>query len=139
MFDTSMAEAAESLVTRIATIDGIGTVVCIEDDDESMRHPVVMPAAFVCLEKAVPGKKGTSPASIVNCDQVWAVVVRSRKLMGAEGCLPVIENVIDVITGFDPGAGIKPLKFQSVELYDKKYQSVAYIVRFSTVATATNR
>ncbi len=115
----------------------IGTVAFIEDDDESMRHPVTMPAAFVVLDKGTSGK-GKAKGTVLS-PLTWAIVVRSQKLLGPSGCLPVVDLVLDELTGFNPGSDVKPLSYGGIDLYDKKYESVAYIVRFTTEAVGKSK
>ena len=129
MFD--LATTAQDLVDRLVLNAVFGTVAFIEDDDESMRYPVELPAAFVVLDKLDAG--GKAPGT-VTCGQVWAVILRSQKLLGSSGCLPLVDQVIDELTGYKPSGSVKPLQFAGVQLYDKKYASVAYLVRFSTDA-----
>lgn len=130
MFDLSGQAAA--IVARLQAEESLGTVAFVEDDDESGRYPVSMPAAFVVLDEVNPG--AGSKKGVVAPEITWAVIVRSKSLQGTGGCLPNVDRVMSVLVGFDPGEGCKPLSLGKVEFYDKKHESVAYIVRFSTVA-----
>lgn len=128
----NLANQAQAIVDQLAGQGSLGTVAFIEDDRDSERFPVTMPAAFLVLDELVPGSG--RPDSTITPSLVWAVVVRSRSLVGPTGCLPLIDLVADVLVGFKPPGEVKALQLGKVEFYDKKHESVAYIVRFASVA-----
>lgn len=131
MFDLSAQ--AQAIVDELKAAGGFRTVAFIEDDrDSAEQMPKVMPAAFLVLEKREP-REG-KPTSEVVVDISWAVVVRSKSLMGPSGCLALIDTVDNILTGFKPPGEVKPLRLGVAEFFDKNDQSVAYVVRFASVA-----
>lgn len=135
MFD--LAAQAQAIVDRLAAEESLGTVAYIEDDRDSDRYPVTMPAAFLVLDEIQPGSG--KPTSTLTPSIVWAVVIRSKSLAGTTGCLPLIDLVVDALVGFKPPGAVKPLGLGKVEFYDKQHESVAYIVRLASVAAGNGQ
>ena len=131
MFDFS--GQSQAIVDELAANGNFRTVAFIEDDrDSAEQMPRTLPAAFLALEKREP-REG-KPTSEVIVDIVWAVVVRSKALMGPSGCLALIDVVDDILTGFKPPGEVKPLRLGVAEFYDRSNESVAYIIRFASMA-----
>lgn len=128
----NFVEQARAIADMLTASGTFRTVAFIEDDRDSERLPMVMPAAFLALEKVTPAEG--KPTSTSTSHVVWAVVVRSKSLMGPGGCLSLVDHVEDVLVGFKPPGEVKPLRHGGAEFYDKSNESVAYIVRFPTVA-----
>lgn len=128
----NLATQAQAIVTRLEDSGVFGTVGYIDQDDQALRQPVTLPGAFVLLEKIEPAggrSVGTSLAPLG-----WSVVIRAKKLGGADGCLVLIDAVLDLLTGFRAAAGVKPLEVGKAEYFGAKGETVAYVVRFSASA-----
>ena len=125
MFD--FATQAETIVSALDAIPEIGTVAYVDEDRQSARYPVAMPAAFVAMEKlaAASPRNRSSAAEIV-----WAVIVRGKRLNGTDGIMPIVDLVVDTLVGLQTIDGAIPLKLIEVVYYDQQAESVAYAVRF---------
>lgn len=133
MFNFSAQAAA--IVAKLETIANFGTVAYIDKDDQSMRFPATLPAAFLALDEMNPGVGGSSTTLPMI---TWAVVIRSKSMEGPTGCLSLIDEVISALVGFRVGTGVKPLHLGKIEYFNKQAESVAYVVRFDTQAAAAN-
>lgn len=120
---------AAAIVAKLEANLSVETVAYIDEDSQSMRHPATLPAAFVVLEKlSVPDAHNKRMTSIVG----WTVVVRSKKLNGTGGVLPIVDAVVDALVGLQPLTGMQPLWLLEIEYYDQQAESVAYAVRFGS-------
>lgn len=133
MFD--LETQALAIIAQLKTITGLETVAYIDQDRQAVRQPATLPAAFLALDsiKSPAGKtRGLAPSI------AWTVVVRSKKLDGTGGCLPLIDSIIDVLAGSKPGSDMKPLSLTEVQYFDQRLESVAYTIRFEGHARGVN-
>lgn len=133
MFD--LESQASAIVEALKTVPAIETATYIDRDDEAMRQPVEMPAAMVALEKL----NGLTGQKTITGPIVWTVIVRSKRMEGAGGCLPVLDAVIDKLHAYNLPGVTKQLRLNDVEFFNQRAGSVAYAVRFTTIVTGTGR
>lgn len=133
----NLAAQAAAIVSRLDGEASFGTVAYIDQDDQAMRYPVKLPAAFVLLEE-IDGGSGKAQGTIM-APLTWSVIVRAKQLDGPSGCLELIDTVMDLLTGFRPAEGVKPLQVGKTEYFDKQGETVAYVVRFSGQAAGKSQ
>lgn len=136
MFGLSAQAAA--IVAALESIEALGTVAYIDQDDQSGRFPATLPSAFVTIDRAGPGGSAPSPRTSLAA-LTWAVIVRGKKLDGPGGCLAIIDAVLDRLVGLHPATDVKPLQFEGIEYFGIQAESVSYIVRVGTIAAGRGR
>lgn len=123
-----------AITDAIDEIASFLTVGFVDQDDESMRRPAELPAAFVALDKVgTPDGK----TRIVSAPITWVVIIRSKEIGGPSGCLSLVDSTIDKLHGLRVGSSIKTLSLDSVVFFDKREGSVSYAVRFKTAVTGS--
>lgn len=130
-----LAAKATLIETALQAITGLQSVGFVDKDDESMRRPVELPAAFVALDKI---DAPTGKVARITTPITWVVLVRSKELGGASGCLALVDQVIDALQGLALGDAAKPLDLAGVVFFDKRDGTVAYAVRFTGSAVGTS-
>lgn len=132
------SQAAAVFAKLKAGVPALQTVAYLDEAAQSSDYSVAMPCAFVALEK-VGGSAGKLVS--LSSDATWVVIVRGRRLEGADGLLAVIDAVVCALHGFNPGVGSGSLRFAGVDYYKDVAQSVSYAVRFEAgvVGTTENR
>lgn len=127
MFD--LEQQASGIVARLEEVEEIATVAYIDQEDQVLRHPATMPAAFVTLARVgVTAKQGNSVMVALS----WTIIIKSKQLEGPGGCLPVIDLVLDTLGGFVPAVGVNPLMPEKVEMLERRGEAIEYAVVFTT-------
>ena len=134
MFD--LETQALSIVAQLGAVSTLETVAYIDKDNQALRQPATLPAAFLALDSI---KTTATKGAGLMPDIAWTVVVRSKGLDGEDGCLPIIDAVIDSLAGFKAGDSSRALALQEVQYFDQRLESVAYTVRFIAKAMGSNQ
>lgn len=130
-----LANQAQSILDRMATIVGLNTVDLIESIDDVERRPTVMPMAQLILGKALPATPENKTTTV---DTSWMIVITAKSLLGAKGHMAIIDSLLDVLTGYQPAGTIRPLVPVKIEFFDRIGEvASAYTVTFATIQRAT--
>lgn len=132
----NLSETALNIKAVLEGLPKIETATFIDRDDETFKHPVTMPAAFVAMEKlTTPGlnRKTTIPQIS------WVVIVRSKRLQGPDGCLHLADLIQEKLNGLSVAQDTEPLRLTEISFYDKRGGSIAYAVRFTANMISENK
>lgn len=123
-------QVAVSIIARIETLSGFKTVLHLGDEGQQRRRPAELPAAYLAMARTdlKDGGNNHNDGMIA-----WHVLVRSRKMAGTGGALDLVDQVLDVLSGYRPVVGFTGLVPVSVEYFNEDGRAdIAYILSFTT-------
>ena len=127
----ALVDQAKTIVAALAGVSALKKVGYLDDEAQSAAAPSVMPSAWLVME-ACERDMERAQASVV-----WGVVLKSKRLRGLDGDLPIlaqVEQIIETLHGLRPASGWTPLTFMQADYMEPQVEGAAYYIRFAAAS-----
>lgn len=126
-------DQAASILARLNTLAGVNQTEYLDTPEDFESRPVRYPAVSLVLGEAVPG----GPENMTTTVRVsWLVLVTAKNMTGSAGLLAVTDQVLGVLSGYQPLAGSRPLAPAKIEFLERNGEVSTYAITFITLQRA---
>ena len=135
--ELSLGEQLEVLVARLELVDGLSSVVGLEELDDALELADLLPAAVLFFAGDRPDKppEGIMQQVGQRVWRHWSVILVTDGFTGPKGALDLIDEIQGSLNGWSPCGGVGCLARNGSRFLEKVDARALYEVRFSALTT----